>query len=89
MPGRRALVLLRGDFQYKNLGLIHLKTGAEHQLTNLAPDFEMRDFDISPDGRELVVGPGEGAVRCRAARGAAPMTCYSYCDSAAPTCHGD
>jgi hypothetical protein len=25
------------------------------QLTNFAPDFNVRDFDISPDGREIVV----------------------------------
>jgi Tol biopolymer transport system component len=55
MPRRRALVLARGDIRHKNLWLIDLETGAEHQLTNLAPDFEMRDFDISPDGRELVL----------------------------------
>ncbi len=55
MPGRRALVVARGDLQHKNLWLIDLETGAEHQLTNLPPDFEMRDFDISPDGRELVL----------------------------------
>ena len=55
MPGRRALVVARGDLQHKNLWLIDLNTRIEHQLTNLAPDFEMRDFDISPDGRELVL----------------------------------
>ena len=55
MPGRRALVVARGEIQHKNLWLVDLETGAEHQLTNLAPDFEMRDFDISPDGRELVL----------------------------------
>jgi Tol biopolymer transport system component len=55
MPGRRALVVARGDIQHKNLWLIDLETGKEQQLTNLAPDFEMRDFDISPDGRELVL----------------------------------
>ena len=55
MPGRRALVVARGDLQHKNLWLVDLETGAELQLTNLAPDFEMRDFDISPDGRELVL----------------------------------
>ena len=55
MPGRRALVVARGDIQHKNLWLIDLTTGVEQQLTNLAPDFEMRDFDISPDGRELVL----------------------------------
>jgi len=55
LPGGRALVLLRGEIQHKNLWLIDLKTGAERQLTNLTPDFEIRDFDISPDGREVVL----------------------------------
>jgi len=55
LPGRRALVFLRGEMQYKNLWLMDLKTGAERQLTNLTPDFDIRDFDISPDGREVVL----------------------------------
>jgi Tol biopolymer transport system component len=55
LPGGRALVLLRGEIQHKNLWLIDLKTGAERQLTNLTPDFDIRDFDISPDGREVVL----------------------------------
>ena len=55
MPGQRALVVARGDLQHKDLWVVDLETGAEHQLTNLAPDFEMRDFDISPDGSELVL----------------------------------
>ena len=54
-PGGRALVLLRGEIQHKNLWLIDLETGAERQLTDLAPDFDGRDFDISPDGREVVL----------------------------------
>lgn len=55
MPGRRSLVVLRGEIRHRNLWLIDLETGAEHQLTDLAPDFEVRDFDISPDGREIVL----------------------------------
>ena len=55
LPGGRALVFLRGDIQHKNLWLVHLDTAAERQLTNFAPDFDIRDFDISPDGREAVV----------------------------------
>jgi Tol biopolymer transport system component len=55
LPGGRTLVLLRGDIQHKNLWLIDLDTGAERQLTNLSPDFDIRDFDISPDGREVVL----------------------------------
>ncbi len=55
LPGRRALVLLRGEIQHKNLWLVDLETGAERQLTNFPPAFDVRDFDISPDGREAVV----------------------------------
>jgi Tol biopolymer transport system component len=55
LPGGRALVLLRGDIQHKDLWLIDLETGAERKLTNLAPEFDIRDFDISPDGREVVL----------------------------------
>ena len=49
------LVLLRGEIQHKNLWLIDLETGRERQLTNLNADFDVRDFDISPDGREVVL----------------------------------
>jgi len=55
LPGGRALVLLRGEIQHKNLWLIDLETGAERQLTNLTSGFDIRDFDISPDGREVVL----------------------------------
>jgi Tol biopolymer transport system component len=55
LPGGRSLVFLRGEIQHKNLWLIDLQTGAERQLTNLTPDFDIRDFDISPDGREVVL----------------------------------
>jgi Tol biopolymer transport system component len=54
LPGRRALLFLRGEIQHKDLWLVDLETGAERQLTNLAPDFDVRDFDVSPDGREVV-----------------------------------
>ena len=47
-------MLLRGEIQHKNLWLIDLETGAERQLTNLTPDFDIRNFDISADGREVV-----------------------------------
>jgi Tol biopolymer transport system component len=59
LPGGQALVLLRGEIQHKNLWLIDLKTGAQRQLTNIAPDFDIRDFDISPDGREVVLERGQ------------------------------
>jgi Tol biopolymer transport system component len=55
LPGGRSLVLLRGEIQHKNLWLIDLETGAERPLTNVSSDFDIRDFDISPDGREVVL----------------------------------
>jgi dipeptidyl aminopeptidase/acylaminoacyl peptidase len=51
----RSLVVLRGEIQHKNLWLVDLQTGAERQLTGLPSDFDIRDFDISPDGREAVL----------------------------------
>lgn len=55
LPAGRGLVVLRGDIEHKNLWLIDLHTGAEKQLTSLPPDFDVRDFDISPDGHEVVL----------------------------------
>jgi Tol biopolymer transport system component len=55
LPGGRTLILLRGEIQHKNLWLIDLETGGERQLTKFPPDFDIRDFDISPDGSEVVL----------------------------------
>jgi Tol biopolymer transport system component len=55
LPGGRSLVVLRGEIQHKNLWVIDLETGVERQWTNLPADFDIRDFDISPDGREVVL----------------------------------
>jgi Tol biopolymer transport system component len=54
LPKERALVFLRGEIQHKNLYLADLQTGAERQLTNLAADFDVRDFDVSSDGSEVI-----------------------------------
>lgn len=55
VSGRRSLVVLRGEIGHKNLWLIDLETGAERQLTTFAQEFSVRDFDVSPDGRNIVV----------------------------------
>jgi Tol biopolymer transport system component len=55
VPGGRSVIVLRGEIRHKNLWLIDLETGAERQLTDVAADFEVRDFDVSPDGRELLL----------------------------------
>jgi hypothetical protein len=55
LPGGKAVIALRGEIQHKNFWLINLETGAERQLTNLPSDFNIRDFDLSADGREAVL----------------------------------
>jgi len=55
LNGSRSLVFLRGDMRHKNLWAIDLDTGVERQLTDFAPGFDVKDFDVTPDGRELVV----------------------------------
>jgi Tol biopolymer transport system component len=55
LPGSRSLVVMRGELSHKNLWAIDLDTGAERQLTNFAPGFDIRDFDIDMNGREFVV----------------------------------
>jgi Tol biopolymer transport system component len=53
--GGRALLVLRGEIQHKNLWVVDLESGADRQLTSLPPDFNLRDFDVSADGREVVL----------------------------------
>jgi Tol biopolymer transport system component len=55
LPGGKELVALRGEIQHKSLWAIDVDTGAERQLTYLSPDFDISDFDISPDGGEVVL----------------------------------
>lgn len=55
MPDGHSIVVMQGMIQHKNLWLIDLNSGSERQLTELPPEFDIGDFDISPDGREIVV----------------------------------
>ncbi|MGZ6034940.1 MAG: protein kinase domain-containing protein [Myxococcaceae bacterium] len=54
LPGQAALVVLRGDIQSKNLWVRDLTTESWRQLTNFGRDVVIEDFDVSPDGREVV-----------------------------------
>ncbi len=55
LQGERELVFLRGDIRHKNLWSMDVETGTERQLTYLPLDFDIRDFDISADGPEVVL----------------------------------
>ncbi len=54
-PAGRTLVVLRGDIRHKDLWEIDLAGGAERRMTELEPSFDVRDFDVAPDGREIVI----------------------------------
>jgi hypothetical protein len=53
-PEPGTIVALRGDFAHKDFWLIDLKTGGERRLTQLSTGFDIRDFDLSADKRELL-----------------------------------
>jgi Tol biopolymer transport system component len=50
----RSILVLRGGIQHKDLWEINLSDGAQKRLTRFEPGFDVRDFDVSPDGRELI-----------------------------------
>jgi Tol biopolymer transport system component len=55
LEGGRALLTLRGDIRHKDLWVVDLASGKERQLTQLPADFNIRDFDVSADGREILL----------------------------------
>jgi hypothetical protein len=55
MPEKLSLLVLRGEISHKDLWLVDLESRAERQLTHFVPGFNVRDFDIAADGREIVV----------------------------------
>jgi Tol biopolymer transport system component len=54
MPDGKSVVSLVGWFRHQDFWLIDLASGARRQLTSLKPGSLLRNFDISPDGREIV-----------------------------------
>ena len=49
-----ALVILRGGIDRKDFWRLDPQTGAERQLTELPSSFVIGDFDVSPDGTDIV-----------------------------------
>jgi Tol biopolymer transport system component len=52
LPGGTELVMSRGG----QLWLIDLATGRQRQLTELPPGLVSTDFDIRPDGKQIIFG---------------------------------
>jgi Tol biopolymer transport system component len=49
-----SLVFLRGGIDRKDFWQLNPQTGTERQLTDLPASFVIGDFDVSPDGAEIV-----------------------------------
>ncbi|MGH9941045.1 MAG: TolB family protein [Pyrinomonadaceae bacterium] len=54
LPGRSVLVVLKGDVWHKNFWSVDLVTGRQRQITNFSHEFLINDFDVSPDGEEII-----------------------------------
>ena len=50
----RSLIILRGGMGHKDFWRLDPQTGAEHQLTDLPSSFVIGDFDVSPEGTEII-----------------------------------
>jgi len=56
-PGTDAvprLLVRKGDLQSTEFWEINLATGKERQLTRFGTEFQLGDFDLSQDGREIL-----------------------------------
>ncbi|HEY7293004.1 MAG TPA: hypothetical protein VH583_24415 [Vicinamibacterales bacterium] len=54
-PERHTVVFLRGEIEHKDLWAIDLDTGKEIELSRVPAEFTVTDFDVSPDGGEIVL----------------------------------
>jgi Tol biopolymer transport system component len=50
----QTLIILAGEVGHKDFRLLDLRTGAQRILAYLPSDFVINDFDVSPDGSEIL-----------------------------------
>jgi hypothetical protein len=55
IPGQSVLLALRGDIGHRDLWTWDLATNALRRVTKLGREIVIGDFDVSPDGREIVL----------------------------------
>ncbi len=62
-PDGSSIVVLRGDVGHKNFWLVNLRSGEQRQITALAPDVAISDFDLSSDGSRILFDRGQESSR--------------------------
>ena len=53
-PDGKAIVMPQGQFRAMDFWMIDIATGAQRRLTALKPGYSVPNFDISPDGKEIL-----------------------------------
>jgi Tol biopolymer transport system component len=53
-PDGKTIVVLQGWFRHQDFWAVDLVSGQRRRLTNLKPGSLLRNFDISPDGKQIV-----------------------------------
>jgi Tol biopolymer transport system component len=54
LPDGKSLIVMQGEFWNQNFWQLDLSTRRLRQLTNLKPGSEMKSFDVSPDGKQIL-----------------------------------
>jgi Tol biopolymer transport system component len=54
MPDGKNIVMMQGVMWKQNFELVDLTSGARRRLTDLGRDYNMRSFDVSPDGKRIL-----------------------------------
>jgi len=54
LPDGKSFVVLLGPFRNQNFYLVNIDTGVRRQLTEFKPGYSLRNFDVSPDGTQIV-----------------------------------
>jgi hypothetical protein len=50
----QTLIVLAGELGHKDFWLIDLASGARRMLAEMPEDFDVRDFDVTASGSEIV-----------------------------------
>ncbi len=54
LPDGKSLVVMQGLFRRQDFWLVDFPTGRMRALTNLRPGFQIKSFDVSPDGKRIL-----------------------------------
>jgi Tol biopolymer transport system component len=73
LPDGKSLVVMQGRARDQDFWLVELATGRRRQLTSLRPGYDMKSFDVSPDGKQILFDRARER-RHRAHRSAAALT---------------